>query len=81
MGRTELEIASFLTLLFSSLTDLFLGESGTVVSGLDAPGRAVQVKSPQSTALRPVLLLGNACLTPEEYSVLSAARISVLKSF
>lgn len=42
MGRTGLEMASFLTLLFS-LTDLFLGESGVVVSGLDAPGHAVQV--------------------------------------
>lgn len=35
-------MASLLILLFS-LTDLFLGESDIVVSGLDAPGHAVQV--------------------------------------
>lgn len=42
VGRTGLEMASLLILLFS-LTDLFLGESDIVVSGLDAPGYAVQV--------------------------------------
>lgn len=41
-GRTGDEIVAFLTLLFS-LIDLFLGESGIVVSGLDDPGRTVQV--------------------------------------
>lgn len=44
VGRPGLEMASLLILLFS-LTDLFLGESDIVVSGLDAPGHAVQVSS------------------------------------